>query len=40
MKLLSFNKLAHGAGVAELADAQDLGCGKHPVFMRIFNNLR
>jgi hypothetical protein len=24
----------------ELADAQDLGCGKQPVFMRIFNELR
>ncbi len=28
------------ARVAELADAQDLGCGKSPVFMRFFNDLR
>jgi hypothetical protein len=24
----------------ELADAQDLGCGKSPVIMHVFNNLR
>ena len=38
--MLLFNKLALDAGVAELADAQDLGCAESPVFMRIFNDLR
>jgi hypothetical protein len=34
--MLQFNKLAHFAGVAELADAQDLGsCGRKAVGVQI-----